>query len=413
MQGTLARLVAATLADRLARMPVVVLTGARQTGKTTLVRSFAGAGRRRLVDLDSLTMLDQARREPETLVDTADRLTLDEVQRAPDLLIAIKRAVDRDRRAGRFLLTGSANLLLLKNVSETLAGRAAHLALRPMTEREKRRSSAPPPWSDLLAASAPKEALLRLRPGPPLNWRRAALQGGLPPAVLAPDDDHRHVWFEGYVDTYLQRDLRDLAQIGDLTAFLRLLRMTALRTGGLLNQADLARDAAISRTTAQRWLSILEASFLITVLAPFAASQAKRLIKSPKLYPLDTGLALHLAGVMSEDDLAHQVNSGAWLESLILNDLLVWRETQVRRPGVFYRRTASDEEVDLVVEHGRRLLPIEVKSARSVRTGDARALDAFCTEFPTRSPFGVLLYDGTDGFQLTRYALAVPLKAVL
>src|SRR2546429_356611 len=167
------RLLEPALLDRLRRSPVVVLTGARQVGKTTLVRSVPAAASRRFLTLDSLTTLDQARREPEALVEAPEPITVDEVQRAPDLLIAIKRAADADER---------------------------------------------------------------------------------------------HLWFDGYVDTYVQKDLRDLAQVGDLAAFVRLMRLAALRTGGLLNQAELGRDASVSRTSAQRWLSILEASFLLTLL---------------------------------------------------------------------------------------------------------------------------------------------------
>ena len=394
-------------------MPVVVLTGARQTGKTTLVRTFAGAAERRFVTLDSLAALDQARREPEVLASSAARLTIDEVQRAPDLLLAVKEIVDRAKRRGRFLLTGSANLLLLRSIGESLAGRAIHLVLRPMTEREKREDTSSPAWPLLLDAATVTAAQDVLPPPRSFDWRHATLQGGLPPAALAASDEDRHLWFEGYVETYVQRDLRDLTQVGDLAAFVRLMRLAALRTGGLLNQADLARDALVGRTTAQRWLSILEASFLVTLLPPFAESRAKRLIKTPKLYALDTGLALYLAGVEDEDALGRQPGSGAWLENLVLNDLLAWRETEAKKPGVFYRRSASGEEVDFVVERRGRLLPIEVKAARTVRTADARALDAFCQEFGRRSPFGLLLYDGREILQLTRTTLAAPLGAVL
>ena len=213
--------------------------------------------------------------------------------------------------------------------------------------------------------------------------------------------------------TFEVSDLRDLAQVGDLAAFVRLMRLAALRTGGLLNQAELARDASVSRSTAQRWLSILEASFLLTVLPPFAESRAKRLIKSPKIYAGDTGLALHLCGITDEETLSHEPIVGRWLENLVLNDLVAWRETEVVKPEVFYRRSITGEEVDFVVERGRRLLPVEVKAARSVRVRDGRALDAFCEEFARRAPWGLLLYDGREALKLTKTTVAAPLGAVL
>jgi len=289
-----------------------------------------------------------------------------------------------------------------------------HLVLRPMTEREKRGDRTLPLWSELLAARAAGAALELLSgPARTLDWRRAAIEGGLPPAALARDAMDRHLWLQGYVDTYLHRDLRDLAHVGDLAAFSRLLRLVALRTGGLLNLADLARDAAIPRTTAQRWLSLLEASFLLSPLQPFSRSRAKRLIKAPKIYPGDTGVFLHLAGIGDAAGIESAPNAGAWLESLVLNDLLAWRETEVPRPEVSYRCSVHGEEVDFVVERKGRLLPIEVKAARSARTADARAIDALCSEFGQSAPFGLVLYDVKEALRLTRSAIAVPLALVL
>lgn len=409
----LLRTLAPTVLDRLGRMPVVVVTGARQTGKSTLVRSLGEAETRRYVTLDSLASLDQARNSPEAMLAGRGPVTIDEAQRAPDLLIAIKEAVDRDRAPGRFLLTGSANLLLLRSVGESLAGRATHLVLRPLTEREKRGAPLSAPWPRLLGAATVDDALAALPPRRPLDWRLAALEGGLPPAALDGDPENRHVWFEGYVDTYLHRDLRDIAQVDDLAAFGRLLRLAALRSGGLLNQADLARDAGVPRSSAQRWLSILDATFLVTLLQPFAESKAKRLIKSPKLYALDTGLALHMAGVDDATGLDRLPNPGVWLEHVVLNDLLAWRETQTRKPGVYFHRTTAGAEIDFVVEHGRRLLPIEVKSGRSVRVADARAVDAFCAEFGARAPFGLVIHDGDEPVRLTSTTIAAPLGALI
>jgi predicted AAA+ superfamily ATPase len=402
------------LIDRLGRSPVVVVTGARQTGKTTLVRSFAGAALRGYETLDRLVTLDRARHEPEALLESKKPLTIDEVQRAPELLLAVKNAVDNDRRPGRFLLTGSANLLLLRGIGDSLAGRVLYLVMRPMTEREKRRDNAAPAWSNLMSAGGIEDALDSVAPRRRLDWRDASLSGGFPPAALAKDPIDRGLWLDGYVDTYVQRDLRDLAQVGDLASFVRFMRLVALRTGGLVNHADLARDAAVGRTTAQRWLSILETSFLVTVLPAFAATQGKRLIKAPKLYAGDTGLALRLVGVDDRDDLNRAPSSGVWLENLVLNDLLAWKELETKKPSVFHFRSAGGEEIDFVVERGRRVLPIEVKARNAVRVEDAKAIDRFCAEIGhARSPFGIVLYDGQETLRLTRTTIAVPISAVL
>ena len=191
------RAASAALVDRLRRAPVVVLTGARQTGKTTLARSFPGAGARTYLTLDALTTLDRARSAPETLVDVTAPLTIDEVQRAPDLLIAVKRRVDERRRPGAFLLTGSANLLLMKRVSETLAGRTTPLVLRPMTPGELRRDPRPPVWDALLRAGSAARAAEAIPAPEPFDWRRYALRGGFPPAALSEDESDRIAWLEG------------------------------------------------------------------------------------------------------------------------------------------------------------------------------------------------------------------------
>jgi predicted AAA+ superfamily ATPase len=211
----------------------------------------------------------------------------------------------------------------------------------------------------------------------------------------------------------LQRDLRQLAQVGDLAAFSRLVKLVALRNGGLLNYADRGRDAALPRTNVQRWLSILEASFLVTLLPPFTESKSKRLIKAPKLYFGDTGLGLHLADIDDSALLERSLGAGTWLEGLVLNELLAWRETMVKKPALYFRRSVTGAEVDFVIEHRRRVLPIEVKAARVVRVADARALDDFAAEQGSRVPVAVLLYTGSDSVQLTARTIAVPLGAVL
>jgi predicted AAA+ superfamily ATPase len=409
----LPRAASAALADRLARAPVVVLTGARQTGKTTLLKDERFSAGRTSLTLDSLASLERARAAPDALFEPGRRYAVDEVQRAPELLLAVKRAVDADRRPGAFILSGSSNLLLMKQVSESLAGRTAHVVLRPMTPRERRGDATAGPWSALVDAADASAALRALPPARKFDWRSEALRGGMPPAALASDADDRALWFEGYVETFVARDLRDLAQVGDLPGFLRLIRLTALRVGGLVNFADLASDAGLPRTTVQRWIALLETSYLLTVLPPYFASKAKRLIKTPKLYGLDAGLGLHLAGVDTAAELDRGPQKGAWLEQLVLNDLLAWRELEVRKPNVFFYRTSDGAEIDFVIERGRRLLPIEVKATKTPRVDDAKHVESFCAESGAQSPFGLLLYDGTESYRLTDRVLAVPLGAAL
>lgn len=399
--GTLPRLVARSLADRLRVMPAVVVTGARQTGKSTLAQDLA-PGTRRYFSLDDLDTVDTARRDPEALLGGRQPVTLDEVQREPDLLLAVKRAIDRRRRPGQFLLTGSANLLLMRQVSESLAGRASYLTLWPMTRREQRGLGRCGIWDELLDARDEEwPGLLSAQPDEAEDWRALARRGGFPtPAVHLRTARERAVWFDGYVRTYLERDLQGLSSIAALPDFRRLMRAACLRLGQLVNQTELGRDVALPQPTVHRYLNLLEISYLLVRLPAYSVNRTKRLIKAPKLYWGDTGVALHLAGATEP--------GGAHLENVVLHDLLAWRDARLDHAEVLYWRTAIGEEVDLVVETGGRLLPIEIKATARPRLADARHLRAFREEYGRKARAGLLLHTGSALEWLTPDVLAAP-----
>ncbi|MGH9749523.1 MAG: ATP-binding protein [Candidatus Polarisedimenticolia bacterium] len=404
--NTLPRLVGTALAGRLRVMPAVVVTGARQTGKSTLAEHLV-PGERRYVSLDDLDVLDAARRDPEALVGGTGPMTLDEVQRAPMLLRAVKRAIDRDRRAGRFLLTSSANLLLMRRISESLAGRASYLTLWPMTRREQRGLGRCGMWDELLAARDEQwRDLLAAEPDVPDDWRALARRGGYPtPSVGLRTAEERTIWFDGYVRTYLERDLQNLAAIGSLPDFRRLMRAACLRLGQLLNQAELGRDVALPQPTVHRWLNLLETSYLLVRLPAYAVNRTKRLIKTSRLYWSDTGVALHLAGKPEPD--------GAHLENLVLHDLLAWRDARLEGAEIGYWRTAIGEEVDFVIETGGRLLPIEIKAGARPRLADAAHLRTFRAEYGKKARAGLLLHGGSTLEWLAPDVLAAPWWKVL
>jgi predicted AAA+ superfamily ATPase len=389
------------LADRLRAMPAVVVTGARQTGKSTLVQALT-PGDRRFISLDDLDAVELARRDPEALVEGPAPITLDEVQREPDLLRAVKRAVDRKRRPGQFLLTGSANLLLMRGGSESLAGRASYLTLSPMTRREQQGLGRCGLWEELLGSEESEwPGLLRADRADQEDWVALARRGGFPtPAVHMRTVAEHAVWFEGYVRTYLQRDLQLLSSITALPDFRRLMRAACLRLGQLVNQTELARDVALPQPTVHRYLNLLETSYLMVRVPAYAVNRTKRLIKTPKLYWGDVGLALHLAGLADP--------TGAHLENLVLGDLLCWRDARTERAEILYWRTAAGEEVDFVVEAGRRILPIEVKATSRPRLRDAASLRAFRAEYGKTARAGLLLHTGTLLEWLTPDVLAAP-----
>ena len=404
--STLPRLVVPSLEDRLRVMPAVVVTGARQTGKSTLAQKLA-PGERRFLTLDDLDVVDLARRDPEALVGGSQPVTLDEVQREPDLLHAVKRAIDQHRQPGKFLLTGSANLLLMRQVSESLAGRASYLTLWPMTRREQRGLGRSGIWEELLEARDEEWLdLVAAQPDEPEDWRELARRGGFPlPALQLDTTQQRAIWFDGYVRTYLERDLQNLSSISALPDFRRLMRAACLRMGNLVNQAELGRDVALPQPTVGRYLNLLETSYLLVRLPAYAVNRTKRLIKAPKLYWGDTGVALHLT--------QEEEPRGAHLENLVLQDLLAWRDARLDRAEVLYWRTAIGEEVDFVVEAGDRLLPIEVKATSRPRLRDTANLRTFRSEYGNKARAGLLLHTGPTVEWLTPDVLAAPWWRVL
>ena len=381
-------------------MPAVVVTGARQTGKSTLARGVEPS--RRFLSLDDFDVLDAARRTPESLLGGRAPVTLDEVQRAPHLLREIKREIDRGRRPGRFLLTGSANLLLMKQVSESLAGRASYLNLWPMTRREQLRLGRCGVWNTLLAnADEDWPDVLASQDVMAEDWQALARRGGFPdPALHMRNADERATWFEGYVRTYLERDLVDLSAIASLPDFRRLMGRVCLRLGQIANQTALGRDVGLSQATAHRYLNLLETSYMLVRLPAYSVNRTKRLVKSPKLYWGDVGLALHIAGIGAP--------GGEHLENLVLNDLLAWRDARQGRVEVLYWRTVAGEEVDFVIEAGEWLLPIEIKASEQPRLRDTVRLRSFRKEYPDQARAGLLLHAGETVEWLAPDVLAAP-----
>ncbi|MES2179417.1 MAG: ATP-binding protein [Gemmatimonadota bacterium] len=394
------RIVDSALQALLRVMPAVVVTGARQTGKSTLVESLALPGRRYLT-LDDMDVADAALRDPEHLVAGTKPITIDEVQREPHLLRAVKRAIDRRRIPGQFLLTGSANLLLMRKVSESLAGRASYLTLWPMTRREQMGLGQCGLWDQLLGANdADWLEIIAAQPELREDWKGLARRGGFPtPAVHMGTEAERNIWFDGYIRTYLERDLQMLSSIENLSDFRRLMRATCHRLGQLVNQTELGRDVALSQPTVHRYLNLLETSYLVVRLPAYAINRTKRLIKSPKLYWSDTGVALRLGGGDAD---------GAHLENLVLHDLLAWRDSRADRGDIFYWRTAIGEEVDFVIESNGQLLPIEVKSSARPRISDADHLRTFRKEYGKKARAALLLHTGPTLEWLTPDVLAVP-----
>jgi hypothetical protein len=386
---------------------VVVVTGLRQAGKTTFLLSEPGLASRRYWSLDDFATLEAAEREPEALLAGDEPITIDEAQRCPRLLVAIKQAVDRRRTPGRFLLSGSANLALLRDVSESLAGRAVYLTLHPFTLRERRGLVGVAPF---LVRFLARLELPRETSWGPLR-EEEVLDGGMPPVALG-EVLRRELWFLGYEQTYLQRDVRDLAQVADLVSYRTVLRLAALRTGRILNQSELARDAKLPPSTVARYLSLLETSFVLARLPPHLRSKTSRLIKSPKLFLSDSGLAAHLAGVEALGAASDEPLRGALIETYVLQNLAGILSALEPRAELAFWSVQGRHEVDFVVTSGRGVFAIEVKAATRFGERDLAGLKAFAASAPGFRA-GILAYNGEEPRPVGDRLFAIPLGLLL
>ena len=394
------------LTDRLRRVvnahPVVALTGARQVGKSTLLWNERPFSSWRQHTLDDLDVLRQAEKQPEVLWAGTSNVVIDEAQRAPNILLAIKMAVDEDRNR-RFLLSGSANLDLLGSVSETLAGRAISIPLAPMTWGEWQAGKPSHIVEDLLSGKLPAE-----RTVPQIADPFGLLLRGFMPAILALAEEQDILdWWSSYVSTYLERDLRAVSQVSSLPDFRRVMELAALRTGQLLNQTEISRDSGVSQPTVHRYLNLMEASFLIHRVPAFARNRGKRLIKSPKLYWSDAALAAFLAGHYNEESLRASREVGGLFENLVLQQLQVGASLMSPPARIHYWRTATGQEVDFVLEWGRSLIAFECKLSARPRYEDAKALNLFLSDYP-ESVSGVVVHSGSEIVRLGERIVALP-----
>ena len=401
----IARLMRPQLEESLSDTPVVLLHGARQVGKTTLAKSFPD---RSYLTLDNATTLAAARSDPSGFIaGLPAQSVIDEIQLAPELLPAIKERVDDNRRAGAFLLTGSANVLLLPKASESLAGRMEIIALEPLAQTEIEGTN-----SQLIDRAFRGQAALHSGAITKLEVIQRMLRGGYPEPRTRPDK-RRKAWFDAYLTTILTRDVRDIANIEGIAQLPRLLGLLGARSAGLLNTADLANNANIPYSSLQRYLALLQATFLVRLVPAWSGNLSNRLVKSPKVYLLDTAL---IATLLGADAAQLEVNPnlyGSLLETFVMGELQRLASWSEARPKAFHFRTSNQQEVDVVLERANGdLLGIEVKASASVSGSDFKGLKTLQLESGQRFKHGMVLYSGQAVIPFGEHLSAVPLTAL-
>lgn len=401
------RFAAARVTAALKDTPVVMVTGPRQCGKTTLVRDLV-AGARAYRTLDDETALAGARQDSTGFLRGLDRSTIDEVQRAPDLLRAIKRSVDQDRRPGRFLLTGSANVLTLPTVSESLAGRMEVVTLLPLARaeiRQRRPTFLRKAFAGTLANST--EELI----GHDLVW--AVLTGGFPEMVRRTEAARRRAWARDYVRALVQRDVRDIADVERLDQMPRLLRVLAHHSGQLTNFTQIGGQHGLDDKTTKKYVAIFEQLFLVRRLEPWFHNRLKRLVKTPKLHFLDSGLLAAILGITAERVGGERALFGPLLEAFVFSEILKQASWLDGTYTFSHYRDKDQDEVDIVIEdEATSLVGIEVKAAATVNAGDFKGLRKLASASRDALKLGLVLYDGEHTVSFGDRMFAAPVSCV-
>ena len=386
---------------------VVLLCGPRQSGKTTLARRIAG-GTVPFVTLDDATTLAAARADPVGFLRGVDRVVIDEIQRAPDLILAIKAAVDADPRPGRFLLTGSANLTTLPRVADSLAGRMGIARLLPLAQAELRGGR--PSFLDRAFAG---ETPISRTPIVGDDLVDAVLAGGYPEALTRSGWRRRQSWHLDYIEAILQRDIRDIARIEQLGTMPRLLRVLAEHSGQLVNHSGLGAPLGMNHVTTRKYVDVLEHLFLVHTLPPWYTNTLKRLAKSPKLHFLDAGLLAALGGITPQRLRRDRTPFGPLLETFVLGELLKLAGWSDDRYTFSHFRDKERNEVDIVIEDGRgRIVGVEVKASATVSAGDFSGLRRLAAGAGERFSSGLILYDHDQTVPFGERMAAVPISTL-
>jgi uncharacterized protein len=408
MEPLVHRLIEPRLEEALSDSPVVLIHGARQSGKTTVARKVGASRGYSYLTFDDDAARNAAIADPIGFVaELPERVILDEVQRVPGLFTSLKVAVDRERVPGRFLLTGSSNILMVPSLTDSLAGRLETVRLYPFAQCEIEGS--PPSFIDTLFSGVfgtrPFERLGR-------NLSSRIVAGGFPAALARTTESRRAAWYQSYVQTVLTRDVLDLMRVDSLDVLPKLLALTAGQTARLLNFTDLCGPFQLSRPTIRQYVRLLEQLFLIDELQPWFTNQLNRLIKTPKLHIGDTGIAAALLEIGTDDVLDDRPFLGQLLESFIYRELKAQASAMIRPVRLYHFRDKDSYEVDYVLESGRKYAGVEVKASSTVTSSDFAGLRRLAGAAPDRFAAGVLLYDGEIQASFGEKLFAVPIRAL-
>lgn len=396
----------ALLKNALTNYPVVIITGARQVGKSTFLRNDGNLKDWKYLTFDDFDLLRQSGNDPESLWLDSDRIIIDEAQKSPDVLSAIKKVVDSNNNKKQFILSGSANLLLMRRITETLAGRASYIVLPPMAYSEKNGFKNNKILERLFNEEKIKNNFNQLAISETL------IRGFMPPLLRFKNIEDIPGWWQSYSATYLERDLRKLSQVSSLIDFRNLMQILAFRTARVLNQSEVSRDSSISQPTTHRYINLLQTSHIIEVIPAFFKNRTKRLVKSPKIYWIDPSMAIYLAGFYDKKSLENSREYGLFFESLVYHHLRILADLFKPKAHIYHYRTIGGQEVDFIIEYGNKLIAMEVKMADKVKYDDLKNIRIFMEEYP-ETIAGLIIYNGSELKYMDKKIIAVPISNIL
>jgi uncharacterized protein len=394
MNQYIPREIEGTIVQNSRTFPAIALTGPRQSGKTTLLKHLY-QDTHKFVSFDDPLNRERALTDPKLFLESyGPKVILDEIQYVPELLSYIKIAIDQDRlQKGRFLITGSQQFQLIRDLGDSLAGRIALLNLLPFNVSEKKRSLI---VNDLLTDNKS-------------YFVHACLNGSFPEPVLQPETNIE-IWYGSYLQTYLERDVRNLANVGDLRNFQKFVRLLASRCAQILNMSSMSKELGTSVNTIKKWISILETSQIVFLLPPYYRNFGKRVVKSPKIYFLDVGLVCYLTGVQTENHLLNGPMAGPLFENFVIQEIIKFYYNRGKRPDIFYLRTHNQLEIDLIIEKNLEIYPIEVKLSKTLYTGMAKPIEQFLNLFKNvKINKGVIISLSEEKVPITKNVTSLPL----
>jgi len=386
--------------------PAVLVAGARQIGKSTLVQTMD----REYIVMDDITQLEAANYDPQGYIERIGKpVTIDEIQKTPQLLTAIKLYIDKNRHNGEFLLTGSANVLNLKKSPESLAGRLIELTMYPFSAKEKNQDTNTNFLDTLFDEPLEK---LRVTKQQSEKVKQFIIEGGYPLSFMMNSAKERFLWFNSYISTYIERDIRSIGELRDIDNFIRFFNVLTPRSATILNKSNIANDTKLNSATVDNYLSLLEKVYQIHLLKPYFENIGKTFIKSPKVYLTDSGICAHILGIRDENDLDNSKYKGNIYETFIFSELLKHMTYSKNIMEYFYYRTQDKKEIDFIIKRQDKILAIEVKSSYSVRQNDFKHI----IDFQNRSAYeviGLVFYHGDKTVGFGENLFAIPIGSLL